>query len=269
MGQDLQFRQLRSLPEMNEVEQLQETIWGYGRSAGSPFPYPARCLFEFSESGGHVGGAFIPKHGIIGFSAAWIGREAPHHRLYLHSQLVGVVDSYRNMGVGYGLKQLQRAYALSVGISTIKWTFDPLQLRNASLNLRKLRAEAKTFVPNYFGALGGKQNAGFATDRLWVTWDIERTNTTPVNLDITSLQTATILPDDLTARRCTLDLSLEDSHIVIYIPSNIPEIRTASPDLFQYWQLQLRSVLSHYLPQYSVTHAVSLGERFAYALTRQ
>jgi predicted GNAT superfamily acetyltransferase len=173
------------------------------------------------------------------------------------------------MGVGYGLKQLQREYALSVGISAIKWTFDPLQLRNASLNLRKLRAEAKTFVPNYFGALGGKQNAAFATDRLWVTWDLGRTDTTSVNMDITSLRAATILPEDLTAGKCTLDLSLNDPHIVIYIPSNIPEIRTQSPDLFRYWQSQLRAVLSHYLPQYSVTHAVTLGKRFAYVLTRQ
>ncbi len=172
------------------------------------------------------------------------------------------------MGGGYGLKQLQRVYALSVGIPTIKWTFDPLQLRNASLNLRKLRAEAKTFVQNYFGTLGGKQNAGFATDRLWVTWDIGRTDITPVNLDITSLRTAIILPDDLTARRCTLDLTLNDPHIVIYIPSNIPELRNVSPDLFRYWQSQLRTVLSHYLPQYSATHAMSLGDRFAYVLTR-
>ncbi len=268
MEKDLQFRQLRSLPEMDEIEQLQETIWGYGRSAGSPFPYPARCLFEFSESGGHIGGAFIPEHGMIGFSAAWIGREAPHHRLYLHSQLVGVVDSFRNMGVGYGLKQLQREYALSVGISIIKWTFDPLQIRNASLNLRKLQAEAKTFVPNYFGALGGKQNAAFATDRLWVTWDVRRANTNLINLDVTALRNATTLFNDLTEPKCTLDLSLDDPQIVVNVPSNIPEIRIESPDLFKYWQSQLREVLSHYLPLYSVTHAVSLGRRFVYVLTR-
>jgi predicted GNAT superfamily acetyltransferase len=172
------------------------------------------------------------------------------------------------MGVGFGLKQLQRDFALSVDISIIKWTFDPLQFRNASLNLRKLGAEAKTFVANYFGPLGGKQNATFATDRLWVTWNLNRKNTVPVDLDISTFRTATILLEDAKETKCTLDLKLDDPQIAICIPSNIPETRIASPDLFRYWQSQLREVLSNYLPRYTVTHAVSSGRRFAYILTR-
>lgn len=268
MQSNVEYRQLRSLAEMAEIEHLQEVIWGYGRRGDSPLPYPARCLFEFSESGGHIGGAYDNQSQMIGFSAGWLGRESPNQPLYLHSQLVGVAESYRDKGIGFALKMHQRNYALSVGVSVIKWTFDPLQFRNAFLNLHKLGAQAKTFAPNYFGFLRGTQNKTFATDRLWAIWNLTIQSSERSIREIKSLREAVELLPGVEEPRCSIDLGINEASFTLTIPSIIPTYRKSNPELFQYWQSQLREAMIHYLPRYSVTDALKEPDHFSYILMR-
>jgi len=168
MTGDVTVRALRSLDEIAPLEQLQSAIWGYGADT-SPV-HPARGLLAFVESGGLVGGAFDRGGTLVGFSAAWIGREHDRNRLYLHSQIVGVLEPYRDRGVGRLLKLQQRDFAVAHGLALVKWTFDPLRPRNAHVNLHKLGAVARRFAPNLYGTLGGTLNAGRSTDRLWAEW---------------------------------------------------------------------------------------------------
>ncbi len=58
---------------------------------------------------------------------------------YLHSHMLAV-EGYRNRGLGAQLKLEQRREALTRGIRHMEWTFDPLEIKNAYLNIHKLGA---------------------------------------------------------------------------------------------------------------------------------
>jgi predicted GNAT superfamily acetyltransferase len=63
------------------------------------------------------------------------------------------------------LKLLQREEALDRGIELIEWTFDPLEIKNAYLNIEKLGAIARRYNINQYGITssplpyGGKKSA--------------------------------------------------------------------------------------------------------------
>ena len=52
------------------------------------------------------------------------------------------------------------------------WTYDPLLVRNARLNLVRLRARGVAFLPNLYGPLGGLYG-GLPTDRFEVLWRLD------------------------------------------------------------------------------------------------
>ena len=54
--------------------------------------------------------------------------------------MAGVREAYRNQGLGRQLKLFQRDEALQRGITLIEWTFDPMELKNAFLNIERLGA---------------------------------------------------------------------------------------------------------------------------------
>jgi predicted GNAT superfamily acetyltransferase len=68
------------------------------------------------------------------------------------------------------LKLRQRAWALSNGIESVTWTFDPLVARNAHFNLTKLGAEAGEYLIDFYGTLHDDANGDDATDRLLAVW---------------------------------------------------------------------------------------------------
>jgi predicted GNAT superfamily acetyltransferase len=56
------------------------------------------------------------------------------------------------------------------GLDHITWTYDPLQSRNARLNIRKLGAVCNTYLPNYYGEMRDGINVGLPSDRFQVDW---------------------------------------------------------------------------------------------------
>ncbi|MCB8948730.1 MAG: hypothetical protein H6653_12015 [Ardenticatenaceae bacterium] len=57
------------------------------------------------------------------------------------------------------------------GLNLITWTYDPLETGNAKLNIHKLGAVCRTYIPNLYGQFEGI-NAGLPTDRFQVDWQI-------------------------------------------------------------------------------------------------
>jgi predicted GNAT superfamily acetyltransferase len=86
--------------------------------------------------------------------------------------MVGVLPEFQGRGVGLRLKWQQREDALSRGINLITWTFDPMQARNAHLNLRRLGAVGAEFLPNFYGVTSSPLHHGLPTDRMLVKWDL-------------------------------------------------------------------------------------------------
>src|SRR4051794_6465451 len=121
----------------------------------------------------HAGGyAVLAEEGdrVVAASLGFLGREAGGAPL-LHSHITGALSEATNRGIGFAVKQHQRAWCLERGIETITWTFDPLVRRNAHFNLGKLGARATEYHADFYGPMGAAVTGGDETDRIVAGWD--------------------------------------------------------------------------------------------------
>ena len=160
----VEIRQLTRLEEFAEVFEMQKTIWSYADSE----LVPMRFLAVVAKVGGHVFGAYDAAR-LIGFCFAIPGIK-PGGLPYLHSHMLGVLPEYRNAQIGRRLKLRQREDALARGVALIEWTFDPLELKNAFLNIEKLGAIVRVYKENLYGMTTSPLHGGLPTDRCTAEW---------------------------------------------------------------------------------------------------
>jgi len=170
----IEIRPCEGFDELEACVQLQIETWGYDDSDVIP-----RKTFLVAQSiGGQVIGAFdteIPggsAKSLVGFVFSLPGVKTnsgkPHP--YLHSHMLAVKDAYQNRGLGRELKLKQRREALTRGIRHIEWTFDPLEIKNAFLNIRRLGAIVRSYRPDFYGVSSSRLQGGLPTDRLVAEW---------------------------------------------------------------------------------------------------
>jgi len=160
---NVEFRILRTADELAVLPEFEGRIWG-----GDDDRVSVNMLVACLEEGGVAIGAF---HGerIVG-SAFGFRTFDPR---VLHSHYMAVDPDYRRGGLGEQLKRRQAEWCVDNGVTAMRWTFDPLQLANAHLNLNKLGAFGVSYHVNHYGALGGI-NGSLPSDRLTVQWELER-----------------------------------------------------------------------------------------------
>src|SRR5207247_8508729 len=107
-----------------------------------------------------------------GSVVGWRARDADG--LHVHSHMLAVLPGSRSGGVGYALNLAQRAQALEAGYGVVRWTFDPLQARNAHFNLNKLGVLCDRFHRDFYGAMSDALNRAARSDRLVVRWELDR-----------------------------------------------------------------------------------------------
>jgi predicted GNAT superfamily acetyltransferase len=163
----VEIRQLFDREEFEGVVALQKTIWSFADAE----LLPLRFLVVVSKVGGHIFGAFDGPH-LVGFCFAIPGIK-PDGCPYLHSHMLGVLPEYRNAQIGRRLKLHQRDDALERGIALIEWTFDPLELKNAFLNIEKLGAIVRVYKENHYGTTSSPLHGGLPTDRCIAEWWID------------------------------------------------------------------------------------------------
>ncbi|HUG53959.1 MAG TPA: GNAT family N-acetyltransferase, partial [Vicinamibacteria bacterium] len=135
MAEEIVVRAARSRADYDACVRLQRAVWGLEDieiTSGIQLIATTHAggTLHVAETGGQA----------IGFAYAFpaLRGGVPH----LHSDMVAVLPEYQQRGVGLSLKWAQREEALSRGLSLMTWTFDPMQARNANLNLRRLGAVA-------------------------------------------------------------------------------------------------------------------------------
>jgi predicted GNAT superfamily acetyltransferase len=168
----ISIRPLTSLDELYEAVELQRTYWGNDVES----VVPAQMLYTIVGCGGHVIGAFDGGKmvgvliGLIGTDTAVKDRPAMANLLIASKRMV-VLPEYRSAGIGYRLKLAQRDATIQLGIRLVTWTFDPLQSKNAHLNLRKLGGIVKDYQVNAYGTRDETGLSRFGwSDRLKVQW---------------------------------------------------------------------------------------------------
>ncbi len=164
IGSGYTIRVCRSHQELRNCVKLQKRIWGLEDRE----LYPERIFVVTNKIGGAVLGAFDPQGrpaGFLIYIPAWdeIGR-------YYYSLALGISAQHQNRGLGRALKLEQRRRALEAGVDRIKWTFDPLRIKNAFFNLSGLGAFSRRYIPDHYGQLSTNQRAGLNTDRFEIEW---------------------------------------------------------------------------------------------------
>jgi predicted GNAT superfamily acetyltransferase len=163
----IDVRELTDLADLNEAVRIQKEIWGFD----DVDLLPLRLFVVAMKIGGQVLGAFDGDK-MAGFAVAIPG--VKRGGVYWHSHMMGVLPPYRNQGFAQALKFAQRDGALTRGIKLIEWTFDPLELKNAYLNIERLGAVVRRYVLNQYGTTTSHLHAGLPTDRCVAEWHLER-----------------------------------------------------------------------------------------------
>jgi predicted GNAT superfamily acetyltransferase len=157
------IRSCRGLEELRACVALQKDVWNFTDAE----LIPLRMFVVAEKVGGQVMGAFAGSE-MVGFALSVPGTRSGN--VYLHSHMLAVRNDHRNGGLGRRLKLLQREDALARGIELIEWTFDPLEIKNAYLNIEKLGAIARRYNINQYGITSSPLQGGLPSDRLIAEW---------------------------------------------------------------------------------------------------
>src|SRR6185369_16263157 len=161
------IRPITEVRELQDCVALQREAWGLADIE----IIPVRMLITQNRVGGLVLGAFEDDR-LIGFLNAMPGI---HDGLpYWYSQMLAVMKDCRDRGIGSALKIEQRNQAQARGIHLIEWTFDPLESKNAYVNIVKLGIIARRYYVNLYGATDSAMQQGLESDRLIAEWWINK-----------------------------------------------------------------------------------------------
>jgi predicted GNAT superfamily acetyltransferase len=159
------IRKCRGIEEFQACVTLQKEVWNFA----DVDMIPLRMFVVSEKIGGQIIGAFdTGNNELVGFAFSIPGER--NGRAYLHSHMLAVRESWRNYGLGRRLKLAQRDDALKSGIELLEWTFDPLEIKNAYLNLVRLGAITRRYSVNHYGESSSPLQGGLPTDRLVAEW---------------------------------------------------------------------------------------------------
>lgn len=239
------------------LEGVQVAAWGYADREVTP-----GTLFRISSvTGGIVLGAYPldqPERPVgltFGFPALRDGG------VWHHSHLLAVDPACRGSGLAVALKDVQRRLALEQGLTRMTWTFDPLVTRNARLNLGKLGAAARTYLPDWY-ALEEDRARAFPADRLLVEWDLTRgplERPAPLPRGARVLEARGDGPGEVRP--------LEGEVGLVEVPLRVDGL---TESLRRAWRLALREALGGALARgYAVVDLAREGDRAFYVVRRE
>jgi len=160
----LDFRVLTTADDLAVMPEFEALIWG-----GEDDRVSVNMLVAVVGEGGLALGAFEGDR-IVASVFGFPTREAG----VLHSHYMAVHPDHRGSGLGEEMKRQQARWCLGNGYHAMRWTFDPMQLTNAHLNLNKLGALGVHYHVDLYGPLGGI-NGSLPSDRLTVHWELVAT----------------------------------------------------------------------------------------------
>jgi predicted GNAT superfamily acetyltransferase len=243
---DVQIRPLKTLQDFNVCEHIQKTVWGNVGVSGE-------LMSVTQKYGGAVLGSIVNGR-VVGFIYAFLARR--HGKLIHWSHLMAVEPKFRDLGLGFRMKQAHRKLVLADGITSICWTYDPLQSRNAGLNIARLGGRGEEYVPNCYGRFPSAIEQGLESDRFVVNWRIgtalvekrlrghrpgtegmlknsPRINETRMN--------ASGFPEN-----CKISLGLRQPELLVEIPVQTDLMRAHALGLARSWRMETRKIFMNY-----------------------
>ena len=164
-------------------------------------------------------GAFESSGRLVGFVHTMIA--LMDGRVVYHSHLAAVLEDLRHRDIGFRMKLAQRQHAIDAGVPLIIWTFDPLQSRNAHLNINKLGAIIRRYEVNYYSeGLSSVFDPNVPSDRVFAEWWVS------------SPHVASALAGNRPP--------VQDHRKSVLIPEDINKVRAQSIDEHRKWRMRVR-----------------------------
>ncbi|MEV4415744.1 GNAT family N-acetyltransferase [Catellatospora sp. NPDC049609] len=239
---DVRMRDLATVAEQHEAADLLCRVW----RADSPDQLiNGGMLRALEHSGNYVVGAYRDEV-LIGAAVAFFGEG------HLHSHIAGVDPARQSGGVGFALKQHQRAWALARGIGEVCWTFDPLVRRNAHVNLHKLGATAADYLPDFYGEMNDGINTGEATDRIYIRWELlspaaraaARGETTEVDPAVWAAAAELLGRTEHDAPRKPAPAPpLDGRPLLVAVPADVERLRISDRETARAWRHAVRDAI--------------------------
>ncbi|MDQ4120624.1 MAG: GNAT family N-acetyltransferase [Acidobacteriota bacterium] len=170
--QEIKIREVSGVEEFNRCIELQRAAFKLPDLEISPL----RHFIVTNQCGGFTLGAFVENE-LVGFVHHLIA--VKNGEIIGYSHMAAISPDFQNAGIGARLKWAQREKALSQGVKFIKWTFEPMQSRNAHFNLNRLGATVSSYAENYYGtdynpaSQNVSQPFGLDSDRLFADWRLD------------------------------------------------------------------------------------------------
>jgi len=199
----------------------------------------ASLLRALAHSGNYVTGAYVGDR-MVGAAVAFFGDR------HLHSHITGVDRTTQAKGVGFALKQHQRAWTLRRGLNRVCWTYDPLVRRNAHFNLQKLGAFATGYLPDFYGALKDGINVGDASDRLYVDWQLDSRPAIAAAAGepvVARPAQAHIVVDNVADEPVVKSAPSGTGALLVTVPEDIESLRRRDPELGARWRSAVREAM--------------------------
>lgn len=258
----IEIRQITDVDDARRLEEVQRRTWNMSDLEALPgrflhaMHFNGACLLGAYDGSELVGFVF----GVLGTVESLTDRidQIAAARLQMYSAIMGVLPEYQGAGIGYQLKVAQREFAMRIGVRLITWTFDPLEGRNAYLNIRKLGVICHQYERDFHGEIGGI-NAGLPTDRFYVEWwvtsnrvDVRLSSRRPpLTLD-NYLSGAAVMVNKATiddrglARPPSEFERVSTRFVLVEIPDSIQLIKQQDLDLAVAWRRSTRALFEHY-----------------------
>lgn len=214
-GPEITIRECTSIEDFKQCIELERAVWNDDDIGIMPIR-----LYMISKScNAPTIGAFESSGRLVGFVHTMVAM-IEKHAVY-HSHLAAVLEDWRHKDIGYRMKLAQREHAFKNGVPLIMWTFDPLQSRNAHLNINKLGAIVRRYEVNYYGeGLSTVFDSDVPSDRLFAEWWVSSPH----------------VESALSGARPTAESTVDS----VLIPENIDRIRADSVEECLSWRMRVR-----------------------------
>jgi predicted GNAT superfamily acetyltransferase len=170
---EIQIRECTTIEEFDSCVALQREAFGLPDLEISP----RRHLIVSRQAGGWTLAAFVAGR-MVGF-VHHLAAVSQNNEIFGYSHMMAVAKDYQNKHIGARLKWAQRDRALAEGRTFIKWTWDPMQARNAHFNLNRLGVTVNSYVDNFYGTdyfadptQVAEDRPGLQSDRLFAGWEL-------------------------------------------------------------------------------------------------
>lgn len=269
------IRLLRDPSDFPQCERIQKEVWG-------TVSLSAEALRVVGDFGGMVLGCFQGGR-LLGFISALLARR-PGELIHWSFQMA-VRKRHRDRGLGFRMKLAHRRLALKNGIRSICWSYDPLQSRNAALNIRRLRALPEEYAEDFYGHFPSLIERGVPSDRFLVRWKIAspvverhlRKGTSGGSESLFASSQVANVTEQLTNGFLTnrkVRLGLEGRRLLVEIPCDTDRMRQKDLPLALDWRMATRKLFGHYLRRgYRVTDFLQQGSpshaRYFYLLEKR